>query len=121
MKHILLFATFLLLAGTACKKSKKELMPPDFLTGKWVDASMSLAPQAAYTFSSDRNYTWFPGGTAPEETGTYQLRTTTSPKVFELRLTKTGTQTPSFELLYKDSNTFIRTTVGGKIRILMRM
>ncbi|SIO40681.1 hypothetical protein [Chitinophaga niabensis] len=120
MKHIVLFATFLILAGTACKKSKKDVTS-DFLRGKWEDGLMSLAPQAAYTFSSGSSYTWFPGGTATTETGTYQLKTTTTQNVFELRLTKTGTTTPDVGTLEKISNTLIKVTVNNKTRTLMRL
>lgn len=121
MKHILLFATLLILAGTACKKSKREAVNPGFLSGDWTEATSSMWRQPGYKFNANLSYSWFAGGTATEETGTYQLKTTTTPNVFELRLTKTGTTTPDVGSLEKVSTTIIRITVNNKTRTLMRM
>ncbi|WP_343305231.1 hypothetical protein AAHN97_27255 [Chitinophaga niabensis] len=121
MKHIVLFATFLILAGTACKKSKKDLDANFSLPGQWTEATSSMWMQPGYKFNANLSYSWFAGGTTPEETGTYQLKTTSTPNVFELRLTKTGTTTPDIGTLEKISNTIIRITVNAKTRTLMRM
>ncbi len=121
MKHFLLFATLLIFAGTACKKSKKDAVTPGFLSGQWTEASSSLWMQPGYKFNPNLSYSYFPGGSTPEETGTYQLKTTTTPNIFELRLTKTGTTTADVGSLEKVSNTIIRVTVNNKTRTLMRM
>ena len=121
MKHIVLFATLLILAGTACKKSKKEAVTPGFLSGQWTEASSSMWMQPGYKFNPNLSYSWFAGGSTPEETGSYQLRTTTAPNVFELRLTKTGATTAEVGSLEKVSNTIIKVTVNNKTRTLMRL
>jgi len=122
MKYILLFATLFILAGTACKKSKKEVVNPDFLSGgTWTEAVSSLYVQPYYKFNAaNHSYAWFPGGYGVEETGTYQLRTTSSPNIFELSFTQTGTTTPYVGALKKISGTMIEINVNGKTRLLNR-
>lgn len=121
MKYILLFVTLLAFAGAACKKSKKEALNGEFLSGNWTEAASSMWMQPGYKFHANLTYSWFAGGTSIEETGTYQLRSTTTPNLYELRLTKSGTTTPNAGTLEKVSNTIIKITVDNRTRTLMRM
>lgn len=121
MKYILLFVTLLTVAGTACKKSKKDTINGEFLSGNWTEATSSMWMQPGYKFHANLTYSWFAGGSSTEETGTYQIRTTTTPNLFELRLTKAGTTAPNIGTLEKVSNTIIRITVDNRTRTLMRM
>jgi len=75
MKHILFFATLLLLAGSACKKSKKAQLQvtQDALIGNWTDEyalSSSMLPNT-YSFQANGTYSRFYGITT--EPGTYQI------------------------------------------------
>lgn len=120
MNHIVLFATLLIFAGTACKKPK-EITNAWFLYGKWEEELSSRHPRPVYTLNSDRSYTLFPGGTATEENGTYRILTTRTPNILELRFTKADTTLPYPGYLRTYSDKLIGITINNKERIFSRM
>lgn len=96
MKRILLFAILIVIGATACKKSEKDGLDNFTLIGRWEisnPAPMMTPGMGAdsYTFKTDLTYSRFMLGDIIED-GTYQIRLTNQPRVYELTLRRRGTE-----------------------------
>ncbi|WP_343305232.1 hypothetical protein AAHN97_27260 [Chitinophaga niabensis] len=87
MKHIVLFATLLILAGTACKKSKK-VEPLDILPGNWELRQESLRSEpgeASLSLRMDKSFTSTVNGVV--KSGTFKAHYINDQKGIEVILT----------------------------------
>lgn len=97
MKRILCLA-LMVVAFAACKKSEKDNLDNFTLIGKWqINTPVPfLGPGMGadtYNFNTDLTYSRLMLGDIKED-GTYQIRLTDQPRVYELTLRRRGTEPP---------------------------
>jgi len=86
MRYILLFATLLIITGTACKKSKTE--PIDLLPGNWElreEAFRTEPGTISYRFGADKSYTQTVNGVV--QSGTFNAHYINDQKAIEVIFT----------------------------------